>query len=112
MLLLQSIFKVNIEPPTETPPSGYKRLSPLGDPLPIVEERRIKKDFNAILAEAKTNGKPISPVRRIRPLNVDVDECPICGAPAAYLYSLVKDLKAIKSSNARSPILSLRKNKF
>jgi hypothetical protein len=28
-------FKVDIEPPNEIKPSGYKTLSPLEDPLPI-----------------------------------------------------------------------------
>ncbi|MGB9813158.1 MAG: IS6 family transposase [Thermovenabulum sp.] len=80
-------FKVDIEPPAELKSSTYKILSPLKDPLPIVE----KKDYREILAEAEAAGKPISPVRRIKPLSVDIDKCPVCGAPAEYLYSFGKD---------------------
>ena len=80
-------FKVDIEPPAELKSSTYKVLSPLKDPLPIVE----KKDYREILAEAEAQGKPISPVRRIKPLSVDIDKCPVCGAPAEYLYSFGKD---------------------
>jgi transposase-like protein/rubredoxin len=90
-LVASKHFKVDIEPPNEIKPSGYKTLSPLEDPLPIVEGKRVKKDFKTILSEAEAKGKPISPVRRVKPLNVDVDECPVCGAPAAYLYSFGKD---------------------
>jgi transposase-like protein len=80
-------FKVDIEPPADLQPSSYKILSPLKDPLPVVE----KKDYRKILAEAEAQGKPISPVRRIKPLCVDVDKCPVCGAPLDYLYSFGKD---------------------
>lgn len=89
-LVASKHFKVDIEPYTDKP-SGYKTLSPLKDPLPVVEEKRVKKDFKSILSEARAKGSSISPVRRIKPLNVDVDECPVCGAPAAYLCSFGKD---------------------
>lgn len=80
-------FKIDIEPPAELKSSTYKILSPLKDPLPIVE----KKDYRKILAEAEAQGKPICPVRRIKPFSVDIDKCPVCGAPADYLYSFGKD---------------------
>jgi len=56
-----------------------------------VEEKRVKKDYRRILSEAEAQGKPISSVRRIKPFNVDIDECPTCGASTAYLYSFGKD---------------------
>lgn len=59
-------FKVDIEPPANLQPSSYKILSPLKDPLPVVE----KKDYRKILAEAEAQGKPISPVKRIKPLSL------------------------------------------
>lgn len=80
-------FKVDIEPPADLQPLSCKILFPLKDPLPIVE----KKDYRKILAKAEAQGKPISPVRRINLLSVDVDKCTVCGAPANYLYSFGKD---------------------
>jgi hypothetical protein len=67
-LVASKHFKVDIEPYTDKP-SGYKTLSPLKDPLPVVEEKRVKKDFKSILSEARAKGNSISPVRRIKPLN-------------------------------------------
>lgn len=84
-------FKVDIQPPVDLQPSGYKVLSPLEDPLPLVEKVVEKKDYKKILAEAEAQGKPISHVRRIKPLCVDVDKCPVCSAPPDYLYSFGKD---------------------
>ncbi|MEQ6359709.1 hypothetical protein V7D15_08365 [Thermoanaerobacter thermohydrosulfuricus] len=89
-LVASKHFKVDIEPYIEKP-SGYKTLSPLKDSLPIVEKETYKKDFKVILAEAEAKGQPITPVRRIKPLEIDVDECPVCGAPTAYLRSFGKD---------------------
>ncbi|AIS52003.1 transposase [Thermoanaerobacter kivui] len=85
-------FKVDIKPPADLQPANYKILSPLKDPLPVVE----KKDYRKILADAEAQGKPISPVRRIKPLSVDIDKCPVCGAPADYLYSFGKDLEGFQ----------------
>lgn len=90
-LIVSKHFRVDIDPPAEVQPSGFKMLSPLKDPLPLVEEKREKKDYRNILFEAESRGKPILPVRRIKPLYLDVGECPDCGAPAAYLYSFGKD---------------------
>lgn len=90
-VIASKYFRVDIKPPEDVEPTGYKKLSPLTDPLPIIEKEKRKKDYRKILAEAEAGGNPIKPVRRIKPLDVDVDACPVCDAPAAYLYSFGKD---------------------
>jgi len=60
-LVASKHFKVDIEPYTDKP-SGYKTLSPLKDPLPVVEEKRAKKDFKSILEKLKCASPTNAPV--------------------------------------------------
>ena len=85
-LVFSQHFNVNFEP-SEKIDNSYSSLNKLEDPLPVIEN----KDYRELLAQAEKNGQPIKPVRRIKPLNVDVEKCSTCGAPKEYLGLFGRD---------------------
>jgi len=52
-VITSKYFRVDIKPPEDVEPTGYKKLSPLTDPLPIIKKEKRKKDYRKILAEAE-----------------------------------------------------------
>ncbi|WP_127015722.1 hypothetical protein [Anoxybacter fermentans] len=77
-LVLSQYFRIDFTPSKQID-DNYSKLNSLDNPLPLVKP--VYKDYQTLLAEAEKNGQPIKPVRRIKSLNIDVDECPHCGAP-------------------------------
>ena len=85
-LFLAKLFHVDFDPSNKID-NSYTKFNSFDDPLPIIDSLNYKD----ILDNAKDKGEIIKPVRRIKPLTVDVDHCPKCGAPQEYLGSFGHD---------------------